>query len=185
MTPIELFPENECLVTYSCALTTAPVAIGTLPNLCNFIDGANSGTFDSASGDYSFVFTDILKYPPGVYTFTVTASVGTGPTETTQVTFDMTLVDQCEPPTLVTPSVALADIEYIVGDPLFTSPNFDAFTSDPSFCSLGYTYNISPAAAGIDSVIQLDDVQRLFTIVTADMAYAGQQFTVTVSALSP
>ena len=52
ITPIEVFPPGECPITYSCALTTAPVPIGTLPNLCNFVDGTNSGIFDPASGDY-------------------------------------------------------------------------------------------------------------------------------------
>ena len=156
-----------------------------MPNLCNFVDGTNSGTFDPATGDYSFEFTDILTYPPGVYSFTITASAGTGPTETTQVTFDMTLVDQCEPPTLVTPSAALSDLEYIVGDPASVTPSFDVFIPDPSYCPLSYTYSISPNPVGIESIIIFDEFNRKLSVETSDLTYAGVEYTVTVSALTP
>ena len=185
ITPIEVFPPGECAVTYSCALTTAPVTFTSSENLCFFVEGANMGAFNQVSGDYSFMFTDRDTYPPGVYTFTITASVGTVPTETTSVTFDMTLVDQCEPPAVVTPSAALTDLEYIVGDPIIVTPQFNVFIPDPNFCPLGYTYSIAPATTGIGSVITFDDVNRQVSVETSDLTFAGVEYTVTVSALSP
>ena len=165
-------------------MTAAPVVVGTLPNLCNFADGTNSGTFEPTTGDYSFEFTDYLTYPPGVYTFTITASVGTGPTETTQVTFDMTLVGQCEPPNSIVPQATLPNIEYVVGTAQLLGTILP-FTVDPSFCLIGYTYSISPATAGIYSVIVFDPILLTIAIETSDLAYAGADYTVTISALSP
>ena len=119
-----------------------------------------------------------------MYTFTITASVGTGPTETTQVTFDMTLVGQCEPPTSIVPQATLPNIDYVVGNTQLFGTILP-FTVDPSFCPIGYAYSISPATTGIDSVIVFDATLLTIAIETSDVSFAGVEYTVKISALTP
>ena len=51
--------------------------------------------FDPATGNYFFQATDVDNYPPGFYTFEITARVSTAPTVTAVSTFELELRDAC------------------------------------------------------------------------------------------
>ena len=80
-------PSFCTIAAYSCALTSDSPRT----DLCEISDGNTVGAFNTATGDYTFKSDDSVTYPPGVYTFEITAAVGDGPTKTATFTFQMTL----------------------------------------------------------------------------------------------
>ena len=70
-----------CMPTYSCLVT-----VGT-PDIC-LITGATTATFNTATGNYQLNSTDMLTYVPGIYTFKITATVGS---ISSFITFDLKL----------------------------------------------------------------------------------------------
>jgi hypothetical protein len=65
-------------------------------NMCSFemtIDELTCGAyFDSETGEYEFICTDMDMFPPGTYTFVITVTIGSS---STQSTFTMTLENPC------------------------------------------------------------------------------------------
>lgn len=51
--------------------------------------------FDSATGETYFKSHDMHKYSPGSYRFTLRAQIGARVTFSTDLTFNLTLVDPC------------------------------------------------------------------------------------------
>ena len=56
-------------------------------DLCDVTDDLSSGSFDTATGTYSFFTSNEVDYPAGTYAFEITADVGTGPTKSVVSTF--------------------------------------------------------------------------------------------------
>ena len=79
-----------CEVTYTCSLT----ADSPRTDLCNLSAAGASGIFDAATGGYVFSANDRDVVPTGIYTFEITASVGSG-TKTAKSTFLLNLKDLC------------------------------------------------------------------------------------------
>ena len=101
-----------CAITYSCAVKSSP----TLPSgtdLCDVAEDAASGVFDKITGNYDFSSLDMAKYPPGDYTFTITATVGD---KTVSKDFTVTFVDPC-PTTTLTLNSPFVDKTYNLRDP--------------------------------------------------------------------
>ena len=71
--------------TYSC------LVIAGSPDICS-INGATTATFNTDTGSYQLSTTDIEKFIPGVYSFKITATVGS---TTNFINFDLKLVDPC------------------------------------------------------------------------------------------
>ena len=86
-----------CPITYSCAVA------GPRTDICSITDGDTVATFDSSTGNYEFTSIDMASYPAGVYTFTITGTVGA---KSVTSTFVMTIVDPCLTTTL---SIILPD----------------------------------------------------------------------------
>lgn len=77
-----------CKVTYSCTMVDSEA------NLCK------DGSFNKATGDWTFDKTDPVKYPPGVYTFKITGSLGSMGVNVAEVTFEILFDDPCPDATL-------------------------------------------------------------------------------------
>ena len=87
-------------------------------DLCSIVDGLTLGTFDPATGNYAFESTDTANYPPGVYNFEFTGTVGVKSDTISSV--DISLIDPC-PTTVITlePS-PFVDVTYVLRDSTFT-----------------------------------------------------------------
>ena len=72
MNPPNLTP-TYCSVDYICSIdnTQSP-----RDDLCSISDGSTIGTFNTATGDYSFQSTDVINYPAGIYHFEITVVSG-------------------------------------------------------------------------------------------------------------
>ena len=79
-----------CEPTYSCFV------IAGSPDICS-ISGATTATFNTGTGSYQLSTTDMAAYVPGVYSFKITATVGSS---TNVTTFDLELVDPCPTATI-------------------------------------------------------------------------------------
>lgn len=66
---------------------------GPRTDLCDISDGDTEGSFDTANASYTFVTTDTVNYPAGVYTFEITANVYTS---SATFTFEMTIASPCD-----------------------------------------------------------------------------------------
>jgi len=65
-------------------------------DLCNLSNGdITISSFDTNTGEYSFLSTDPEGFPFGVYTFEITSELITDPTEITVSTFEITLKEPC------------------------------------------------------------------------------------------
>ena len=65
-------------------------------DLCDPLDTESAfSAFDSSTGQLQFRTNDPAAYPNGVYSFEITANVGSGPTATAVSTFELALVDPC------------------------------------------------------------------------------------------
>ena len=75
------------------------------------------------------------------------------PTNIRSKNFDIEIKDICEEAPSITVS-SLADQSYFVGKPPVTSPAFDPFTSDPTYCPFTYDFSVERPlpAADADSV---------------------------------
>ena len=77
---------SVCDVTYSCSVSPGL-------DICSVSDGfGTEGIFDSLTGRYSFVSTDIVMYPPGTYTMQIT---GTSGLKVDTVSIEIVLVNPC------------------------------------------------------------------------------------------
>lgn len=70
-------------LVFSCANTNGPTG---------FNDLCAAGNFDTSSGNFSFETIDKATYPPGIYTFVITGTVGSG---SDSVTISVTIIDPC------------------------------------------------------------------------------------------
>ena len=89
LNPFTISP-SFCVPTYSC------VVIVGFPDICS-ISGATTATFNTGTGSYQLSTTDMAAYVPGVYSFKITATVGSS---TNFTTFDLKLVDPCPTATI-------------------------------------------------------------------------------------
>ena len=78
---------SVCPITYSCTVISGPRS-----DICQITDNETISTFDTASGNYSFISLDMINFPPGDYIFEITGRVGA---KTATATFTMTIVDPC------------------------------------------------------------------------------------------
>lgn len=98
-----------------------------------------TGTFNTATGSYSFASTDFDNFPIGIYTFEITASAGTGPTLSVMSTIEMEIYDKCtakEIDIILNPATfPTAIVEYVLTD---NNPDveFPMLTSDPVRCGV-------------------------------------------------
>jgi len=104
LNPFTISP-TFCVPTYSCL-----VIVGT-PDICS-ITGSSAASFSTLTGKYQLSTTDIATYVPGVYTFKITASVGS---KTNFITFDLKLVDPCPTATITLKSSPFVDESKILG----------------------------------------------------------------------
>ena len=99
---------SVCDVTYSCSVSPGL-------DICIVSDGfGTEGTFDSQTGRYSFVSTDIVTYPPGTYSMQVT---GTSGLKVESFTVDIVLVNPCFTVDLDIQPSPFEDREYVLQDP--------------------------------------------------------------------
>ena len=87
MNPFAVVP-SVCAVTYSCAI----LAGAPRTDICSITSGATVGTFEPASGNFQFESTDMANFPPGVYQFEITGTVGT---KSDKITVTVEFVDPC------------------------------------------------------------------------------------------
>jgi len=97
-----------CTPVYSCNMVSGPSL-----DLCAKADGTTQGVFSVITGNYEFYSTDMAKYPPGDYTFEITATLGS---ISKKITFVMTLVDPCPTTTLTINSPFVPKL-YTLRDP--------------------------------------------------------------------
>ena len=97
-----------CGVTYSCSVSAGL-------DICSVSDGfGTESVFDSQTGRYSFVSTDIVRFPPGTYTMQIT---GTSGLKVDSVSVDIVLVDPCFTVDLDIQPNSFEDREYVLRDP--------------------------------------------------------------------
>ena len=97
-----------CTPVYSCNMVLGPRL-----DLCAKADGTTQGVFSVITGNYEFYSSDMANYPPGDYTFEVTATLGS---ISNKITFVMTLVDPCPTTTLTINSPFVPKL-YTLRDP--------------------------------------------------------------------
>ena len=98
-----------CPVTYSCEVISGPRT-----DICSVDDGGTQASFHPSTGNYEFESIDMLNYPPGVYDFKVTGTVGT---KSDFIIFTMELVDPCLTATLSLQASPFSDNTYVLRDP--------------------------------------------------------------------
>ena len=104
LNPFTISP-SFCVPTYSCT-----IIVGT-PDICS-ITGTSTASFSATTGKYQLSTTDIVTYVPGVYTFKITATVGS---KTNFITFDLKLVDPCSTATITLKTSPFADESKVLG----------------------------------------------------------------------
>lgn len=95
MDPPEVWPPICEISYYECSLSVDSAR----QDLCDLSDGDTTfGTFDPATGAYTFKTHNMIDFPEGVYTFTITAFIVDDLAATVvseESTFTMTLTDPC------------------------------------------------------------------------------------------
>ena len=71
LTPFEVVP-SACEVTYTCQTIGGPKLFP-----CTWELLENFGKFDSETGNYKLMQTDMVEFPAGDYTLEITGTVGT------------------------------------------------------------------------------------------------------------
>ena len=94
-----------CVPTYSC------LVIAGSSDMCS-ISGATTATFNTDTGSYQLSTTDIAKFVPGVYSFKITATVGS---TTNFINFDLKLVDPCPTATITLKASPFVDESKFLG----------------------------------------------------------------------
>ena len=64
MAPYRVVPA-VCKIVYSCKIAD----LSPRTDLCNVVEGATVGAFNSITGSYTFKSIDIINFPPGSYVF--------------------------------------------------------------------------------------------------------------------
>jgi hypothetical protein len=111
----------------------------------------------------------------------------------TQDFFEIDIVDSCDEPQSISAST-LVDQEYTVTGAL-KPYKFDAFTVDPAWCAITYTYTVeeltgSGGASNIDQLVSFDSdmsARRFSFSYSADLSPSGstyKDYLITVNAVS-
>lgn len=129
----------------------------------------------AATNSFQVLYTDSLT-DVGVYEITYRVSFDDYPglTLTQEFPFTVTIIDPCDEPVSVTPSV-LTDQEYTI---IETELDYivPPYTVDPSWCAISYSYTVT--AIDGDSALSFDDVTPKFTFdYQTDTALSGPIFT--------
>ena len=132
-----------CSIAYTCSNT------GPRTDMCSVVSGSSSGTFDVSNGNYAFGSNDIVSFPPGTYTFTITGTTDFSVQETN--TFTLVLVNPCLSATLT------------INKPIaFDEPNGTLGSPDIAYEWEQYGAN---SIYSIDTLVDCGDVDVLFTSV--------------------
>ena len=132
-----------CSIAYTCSNT------GPRTDMCSVVSGSSSGTFEVSNGNYDFSSNDIVSFPPGTYTFTITGTTDFSVQETN--TFTLVLVNPCLSATLT------------INKPLaFDEPNYTLGSPDIAYEWEQYGAN---SIYSINTLVDCGDVEVLFTSV--------------------
>ena len=96
--------------------------------------------------------------------------------------FKVQFINSCEPPTSTTPS-SISTKTYNLTYATALSFVVGAFTVNPTFCQISYSFAISPTITPA-SVVAFDLTTRTITVQSNDLSLA-RTYTITVTALSP
>ena len=96
--------------------------------------------------------------------------------------FKVQFVNSCEPPTSTTPSSVLTQT-YILTHATALSFVVGAFTTNPTYCPITYSFSISPTITPT-SVVVFNTSSRTFAVQSNDRNLAGT-YTITITAYSP
>ena len=96
--------------------------------------------------------------------------------------FKVQFINSCEPPTSTTPPI-VSTMTYNLTYATALSFTVGAFTVDPNYCPLSYSFLISPTIVDA-TVIVFNKSTATFTVKSYDLSLAGT-YTITVAAHSP
>ena len=125
------------------------------------------GVIDGTESDGVLIFTPSLvdyqsgKYEPGDYEVTISGTpdkVTDGRTETVKIT--ITLIDPCDSPIITVPELEDQIYKLTATQDSYEHPEF---MISPDFCSITYSYNITPLAAGNTAIQRSSTDARTFT----------------------
>ena len=172
-------------MTYACTSSSDPTNIS-----CSDLNvDSEFGDLVGTDGQIDFTSTNAdytgTAYPPGTYTFTITATVtDSSPAVTADFTVTLTVTDPCDPPTSITaPVPGAVDQSYTLSDPAatYTVPEFDIV---PSICPIVYSFTIDSLPSGGNPVVETGNERELSVFWDTDLEPIGKTITATVTATS-
>ena len=118
------------------------------------------GTLDTINGVFELSTADMVTYPPGSYTVTISGSITGYPSQTNSHEFTYTLVDPCSLATVSVPTQT---------DPIehtYTAPTIiqETFTPSDSRCTIEYECMVPASGNNICYVGTIDTTSGIDTL---------------------
>lgn len=186
--PVSLYTIEpvQCAVSYSCQSVTRTDGQPSQVSCSDFIVDETAGVWSFAITAHSDKYTNQV-WDPAVYSITI-AGTAVKSGETLTSSFQLELVDPCNPPVSVSAGT-LEDQTYIITTPA-ASYTHEPFVADPAYCPLNYEYSITNLNNGESAVTEGATNSRTLTfyydsdLTPVDATTETQTITVTATSSS-